>query len=282
MGDAVGPRPCVARKDETQSLRGGFLRPGCALHRQQPHPVNFLAVAAPDVSHEASFDTLLRSAAALGTDGPLARATCPFATGTLFAREHGKTGQIARDLRTGSWLLAAGAWFTEGGLATGDEGKLLEEYLEEGLGRLTSELDGFFCLVIADARLRQLIAVTDPIRGGFAFERALAGGGVALAGSSLLLASHPSPSLDTLALQEYLRTGAIFEDRTLFAGVRRLAPGSVLRWDAAGRRLSSERWWRLESVPRARYSGDEAAEALHQSLVRAVRRASRLGKPACD
>jgi asparagine synthase (glutamine-hydrolysing) len=50
------------------------------------------------------------------------------------------------------------------------------------------------------------------------------------------LLEHPgiSRDLDRVALSQYLTLGYVLEPRTLFAAVRRVAAGSILRFDAAG------------------------------------------------
>ncbi len=143
-----------------------------------------------------------------------------------FPRQNGSGTPIVTDQTTGSWLVAIGTWFHTEGYGAGEESQALNRYLEVGANRLARELEGFFVFVIGDARTRETIVLTDLIGSCHCFVR-LWKNMVALSGSSLLLAGLGDFNLDPVGCQEFLYTGVIYEDRTIYREVRKLGPASI-------------------------------------------------------
>ena len=59
-----------------------------------------------------------------------------------FVRKNGSQTKIARDLATGSWLLASGTWFHENDLGSGNESALLSRFLTTDVEKFSAKLDG--------------------------------------------------------------------------------------------------------------------------------------------
>lgn len=79
------------------------------------------------------------------------------------------------------------------------------------------------------------------------------------------------PQLDDDALEEYLIYRSVPPPRTLFRGVRKLTPGTVLHVGRDGT-LREEAWWRLPATPSGRMlTGADAIAAVEQLLADAVR-----------
>ena len=196
-----------------------------------------------------------------------------------FDRLNGSGTPVARDPHTGSWLFAAGTWFSHD-YASGDEARLLARYLDVGAEQLARELDGHWTLVIGDARTRELVVITDPIGTKIAYVRSLRGA-VVISGSSRLLASLGPVSPDPVALQEFLATGIVYEDRTFFREVRKLDAATVHRFRAGA--VKRTRWWSLADLALDTIDGSDAVEALSGVLAQAGRRiARRFPRPICD
>ncbi len=198
-----------------------------------------------------------------------------------FARENRSGTPIVSDPKTGSWLLVTGTWFHVEGFGTGAESRLLDRYLEVGAARLGEELEGFFVIVIGDGRTRETVVLTDIVGSCHCFSRSWEHG-VALSGSSLLLAALGNFNLDTVGCQEFLCTGIIYEDRTFYRDVHKLGPASVFRF-AEGIRKTEQRYWNIfDLVPESLDKG-EAVTALWESLLRAAEKvASIFARPVCD
>lgn len=87
-----------------------------------------------------------------------------------------------------------------------------------------------------------------------------------------VLASYKVPRrLDTLALQEFLAWEYVPEDRTLLKDVRRLLPGSVLRFDLQQRTSTTRKYWALGNTAEIpNRSRDQWQEELGSALQGAV------------
>ncbi len=197
-----------------------------------------------------------------------------WAQGAVFARQHGSGAPIAVDAATGSWLLAVGSWFHSNGYGSGAEARLLARVLQSGVTQVMQELTGFFTLVFGNAQTCELVVVTDLIGSRHAFLREFEYG-IALASSSLLLASLASTELDPLGCEEFLRTGVIYEERTFFREVRKLAPAHIYRF-ADGKLAGTERYWHIGQLRPDSLVGTRAVEAFGDSLIEAARQIGRV------
>jgi asparagine synthase (glutamine-hydrolysing) len=198
-----------------------------------------------------------------------------------FHRANGNPARIAVEPETGSFLLAAGSWFHSSGIASGDETGLLNRFLRADTTDVARELDGFFCIVFADARTQGCAVITDVAGSHHAFMRAMPGG-LAISGSSLLLAALVPVAPDPIGCQEFLETGVIYEDRTAFRDVRKLFPASIYRYVAGVQKERSCYWDVLQLEPDS-LGGERAAGALWESLCDAARRIGRVyPRIVCD
>src|SRR5438552_2428561 len=198
-----------------------------------PSPIgtmgNFLAILAPEAFREEArllFRSGLGIAREILLQVPNQTVEIDWSSVALFPRQNGSGGSIVSDPETGSWLLALGTWFHEDDFSDGHEGRLLQRYLRVGAAQLGLELEGFFTVAVGDGRTQEVVVITDVVGSCHCFVRLLHPA-VALSGSSLLLAGLQAFALDPIGCQEFLRTGVIYQDRTLYKGVRKLGPARV-------------------------------------------------------
>jgi len=204
-----------------------------------------------------------------------------WARAASFPRQNGSGVSIVSDLKSGSWLLATGTWLHADDYGSGAESRLLDRYLEVGAERLGRELEGFFVIVVGDARNREVIVLTDVVGSCHCFSRSWENV-TALSGSSLLLAALQAVDLDPVACQEFLYTGIIYEDRTCYREVRKLGPAAVFRF-VDGMLRTQQRYWRITDIAPNSLDGQAAVRALEGTLIRAAQRIGRLfGHPVCD
>lgn len=204
-----------------------------------------------------------------------------WALAASFTRQNGSGGTLVADPSTGSWLLAIGTWFHNGGYSSGSESKLLRRFLETSGSEVGKELEGFFVLIFGDARTREVVAVTDIIGSCHCFQRS-SDEATVLSGSSLLLASLEDCNLDLVACQEFFCTGIIYENRTCYQEVRKLGPASVFRF-AAGAKKSEERYWRAINATPDSLPDNVAVESLWEGMRRSAKRIHALyGNAVCD
>jgi hypothetical protein len=178
-------------------------------------------------------------------------------------------------------LLVVGTWFHADNYGAGSESRLLKRYLEVGAVALGRELEGFFVLVIGDARRRTAIVLTDIVGSCHSFVRSWPRI-CALSGSSLLLASLGDFRLDTIGCQEFLRTGIIYEDRTFYQEVHKLGPASVFRF-TEGRLERKQRYWQITDLAPESLDGHSAVQTLWGTLINAARKVGQsFARPVCD
>ena len=147
-----------------------------------------------------------------------------------------------------------------------------------GVEATVKRLIGMFAMALWDRRERTLYLVRDrlgikPLYWAEFDERLLFGSEL----KALRADRSWSPELDRDALLSYLRFGYVPAPDTIYRGVRKLPPGTILRVSAGSRPVVTP-YWSLQDIAcqgqSARFSGseDEAAEALDALLRDAVRR----------
>ena len=134
-----------------------------------------------------------------------------------------------------------------------------------------ADLDGMFAIAIWDARRERLVLGRDRfgkkpllyaddahrLRFASEFQGLLASGDVAM-------------DLDLDALDAYLTFMAVPAPLTIYRGVRKLPPASLLVRDASGTRIES--YWRLSYLPKREISEADAAAQVRTLLTEAVRK----------
>src|SRR5262245_34090476 len=245
---------------------------------------NIFAVVSPENAQSKAgelFRSGLKLARQIKSQAPKNTIDVAYARAASFARRNGSGGGMDADDATGCWLIAAGSWFHANGYGAGDEEGLLQRVVEKTITRVASGLEGFFVLVFCDARSREVFVVTDLMGGRHCFMRVVRDC-VALSTSSLLLAALGDATPDTLACEEFLRTGAIYEDRTLFREVKKLEPASIYRF-VDGALAGAIRYWRMSDLDPEAFDGEDAAQCLGEGLIYAADQiAATYRRPVCD
>ncbi|HYQ88065.1 MAG TPA: hypothetical protein VEU09_00385 [Candidatus Binatia bacterium] len=204
-----------------------------------------------------------------------------WASVATFARRNGSGAPVVSDAVTETWLIGLGTWFHGQSLKSGDEARLLQRYLEVGGEELARELEGFFAIVVGDARSREVLVITDLIGSYHCYARVL-DEGTALSNSSLALAALGPTHLDPVGCQEFLRTGSMYEDRTFYREVRKLGPASIHKIPAGAPR-SERRYWSMAELSPDRFQGADAVAHLREEVLRAATRVGNaFPSPVCD
>ena len=194
-------------------------------------------------------------------------------------RANGSGSPIVSDPHTGTWMGVTGTCFHQSG--RNEIQSLLERYLADGAERLSRELDGFFTIIIGDGRTRDVTLITDII-GSCHFYLREVGGCIAVSSSSLILAALGEVTLDPTGCQEFLGTGVIYEDRSLYHEIKKLPPASIIRLKA-GKRVEQRQYWDVSAVTPESLSAAGATEALWSELLAAATKVgSQFGNVACD
>jgi hypothetical protein len=198
-----------------------------------------------------------------------------------FPRKNGSGSAVIIDPLTGNWLVAIGTWFHRDGFAVGEELRLLEDFRKSGVRNLANKLEGFFVIAIGEPREETVYVITDLVGSCHCFWRP-SDGGVAISSSSFLLAALEETPLDPLACQEFLATGVIYEDRSLFLRVRKLLPASIYQF-VQGVIRSREHYWQMSEIAADSLDLERAETGLWEALAESASKIKKVfRRPVCD
>ena len=141
-----------------------------------------------------------------------------------------------------------------------------DEWGEEAFGRLR----GMFGIALWDRREGALLLARDRV-GIKPLHYAIAGGRIYFGSEikSILAAGDLTPEIDLPALDHYLSFLYTPRDGSIFAGVHKLPPGHLLRWQNGVARV--RQYWAIPTTEVAPASEGEAVESLRAVLQDAVR-----------
>lgn len=184
------------------------------------------------------------------------------ADGTLWLVCNGEIYNF-RELRRD--LIGRGHHFKTGS----DSEVILHSYAEHGDDFLR-HLNGMFGFALWDARRRRLIVGRDPlgIKPIYVYRDARR---LAFASEAKALLALPgvSPEIDTLALHSYLDLGYVAAPQSMFRGITKLPPASVLTVQEG--RVEERRYWRIPSAIDRKPDESEWVERIRARLDEAVR-----------
>lgn len=147
---------------------------------------------------------------------------------------------------------------------------LVEGYRAWGIDRLLPRLRGMFALAIWDEPRRTLTLARDRLGVKplvyYAGER-----GIAFASTFAALADAGfTNGLDPQAALEFLEFGFVTDERSIYAGLKKLPPAAVLEW--RGGELRERRYWDLPPIDeQAKITFEEAVEETERLLLESVR-----------
>jgi len=228
----------------------------------------FLFVPAADHTEASSFQQGVR---ALGDfKGVQITDTATSATASLAVAPAAKATdkRIARSADGQVLIADLGTWLPLPAERGRDATWLIEQYLALGAEGLARRLQGLFALLIVDQRTRQAHVITDRCGSLHIYWRQLADG-LAVCTSSAVLSQCAPSTLDPVGVHEFIATGILYEDRSLWQGIRKIGPATVLTIDAAG--AHTRRYWDFSAVEPERLSLEDAVEQTHHGLVEVLK-----------
>jgi asparagine synthase (glutamine-hydrolysing) len=162
-------------------------------------------------------------------------------------------------------LMARGHRFS----TASDTETIVHAYEEWGENAVTM-LRGMFAVALWDSRNRTLLLARDrvgikPLHYSVVGDRLYFGSEI----KSILVRDESLPTLNLEALDHYLSFLYTPRDATIFAGIHKLPPGHVLRWQNGA--FQVRQFWQLPADERAPASEAEAVEGLRAVLRDAVR-----------
>ena len=133
------------------------------------------------------------------------------------------------DELSGSWVLAAGTVVALEG--NNDPETLLKDllvgYLDYGV-KVLDRYDGHFGLVIYNTKDQSLSIISDPL-GLFTIFYSQNGRQVLISNSALAIAHLEKSKPDSLVIECFLRAGRVHGEKTLWQGVKRVRPSTLIK-----------------------------------------------------
>jgi asparagine synthase (glutamine-hydrolysing) len=146
---------------------------------------------------------------------------------------------------------------------------LLRGYREWGIDALVPRLRGMFAFGIWDHARGVLTLARDRL-GVKPLAYCVRNGEIGFASTvAAVRAAGFGGEIDPLAMLEFLEYGYVTEDRSIYEGIAKLAPATILEW--RGGQVSQRRYWTLpETDESSRISFEEAVEETERLLVESV------------
>lgn len=152
---------------------------------------------------------------------------------------------------------------------TGSDVEVILHLYEEHGDRFLEHLSGMYGIALWDARRKRLILARDRLGQKPLYYRA-GNGSLEFASEvkALLAVSRSAPEIDVDAVRDYLSLGYAVAPATIFKGIRKLPPASLLIWERSGWRVES--YWQVPDGVRYDFGEEEWTEQIRTGLRRAV------------
>lgn len=196
--------------------------------------------------------------------------TAPFSV-CKFSKLGKPATKIARDEPPSTWACGVGAWFCDEQGPEHALRTLIEAVRQEPpeLRDALERVDGSYVLAVGGIDSKECLIVTDRVGTIHAYATRV-GSTQIVCTSSLILAALQRAQWDSVGVREFLATGTIFEQRTLFRGISKLEPARVYRCDGGGLGRRTK-YWSFDDIRYHDRSSiwcvERLADALKQSLV---------------
>jgi hypothetical protein len=184
-----------------------------------------------------------------------------------FSRRRGATAPLFR-FADGGAAMSVGAWWWGGARAEASAAAVeaaARAVAAEDPAESLRPLDGTFALLVATPR--GAAVVTDRVGALHVYETTCDGCRV-VATSALVLAALVGAEFDPAAVHEFVGNGSVYGDRSLFRGVRKLPPGTIVGID--GPAVAETRWFSLASICFDAAPGRGGDAALEDAMVKTL------------
>ncbi len=157
--------------------------------------------------------------------------------------------------------------------SSGDTQVLLHGLIRWGAA-FVERLNGMFTFAFWDDRERELLLARDPLGIKPVYYAEPQAGSLLFASEIKALCAHPDvrrePDFQTI--QQHLTFCHSCSDRTALAGIRRLPPGSLLRWRDRNSAVEIRQYWRPQFGGAAQHEDSTDVERLRSAVADATRR----------
>lgn len=190
---------------------------------------------------------------------------CDFATLAIAPASDGQAIPVERSGDNKTWIVALGTWLPIPASRGADTHWMLDTYKRDGITALSRRIQGIYVVIIGDNENHFIHVITDRCGSLHVFYRTTPDGYAVCTSSAALANTSP---LDPLAVHEFIATGVIYEDRTLYKEVRKLPPATIATFSSG--ELSFECYWNSSEIQAESIACIDAADAVHASLTRVL------------
>lgn len=185
-------------------------------------------------------------------------------------------GEIYNYLELRAQLMATGEVFA----SRSDSEVLLRLLMRQGASCL-DQLVGIFAFAFHDSQTGVTLLARDHLGVKPLYYTQTDQGALVFASEIKAILEHPHVSCrrDDQALFQYLTFQFTLDDSTLFAGIRKLEPGSIATYHGGSGRLEQRRYWSLDFHTDSSRSADDTIEDLRHSLDDSIRLQMRSDMP---
>lgn len=164
------------------------------------------------------------------------------------------------------WSVGAGTWIHRDsrGTETATAALASRHSNLESLKTAVGSIDGSFCFVTGTRSGDMIRVITDPVGQLHVYWLVLPNA-LLISTSALLLAQLGQCSWEPPAVREFLATGTVFEDRSLFQDVRKVTPASIHTFKSQ-RSESIRTYWSVHDHANSSRSAKESLDAFATSI----------------
>jgi asparagine synthase (glutamine-hydrolysing) len=234
----------------------------------------FLAVFSRHTAYiQPELDRGIRWATALFDESPTSVQRFGFAGVASFERQShpGSSGHLYTFPEQNSWFVPVGSWIhTDGSTPCQSFRRMVAA--ASSRRRLADELakiDGTYCFILGSLTNAHIQLVTDPIGQLNVYSLRLAET-VFLSTSALLLAQIGECNWNPLGVREFLATGTVFGNRSVFSDVHKIDPGSILIFDNSAE-ASRQRYWSLRDHVETATTNEQSLENYGEAVKTGLR-----------
>jgi asparagine synthase (glutamine-hydrolysing) len=157
--------------------------------------------------------------------------------------------------------------------SSGDTEVVLYGLIEFGADLLT-RMNGIFALAFWDMAKRELLLARDQVGVKPLYYTTFSDGALIFASELKALLAHPEVPrrLDPEVLTQHLVFCHSCSDNTILQGIKRLPPGSFMKWDDKKRRLEISQFWKPRYEPKSDMPRNDAVLELRSLLREATSR----------
>jgi asparagine synthase (glutamine-hydrolysing) len=158
-------------------------------------------------------------------------------------------------------------------ISSGDTEVLLHGLMRWG-SRFVERLNGMFAFALWDNHERELLLARDPLGIKPLYYSEPKSGSLIFASEIKAICAHPAITRepDFQTIQQHLAFCHSCSDRTAIRGIKRLEPGTILRWKAATKQIQFTRYWEPQFGVSDGTSRQENTERLRAAVETATAR----------